>query len=149
MLALLLASLAVQMDVPELARKAELVVHGKVVSAESSWQDGRIVTRSTLRIDETLKGKHAAKLQVLTLGGAVGDLAQNVPGEAALAPGEEVVLFLVKTSGALRVLGLAQGKFHVAADGTAAQDLAGLDGAGPALKLPLTALRKQIARRAR
>jgi hypothetical protein len=141
---LLLASLAVHMGVPELAQRADRVVHGTVTAQRSFWQDGRIVTRSTLRVSEWLKGPKGA-VEVDTLGGAVDDLAQDVPGEARLAKDEEVVLFLVKASGALRVLGLAQGKFHVEGK-RVMQDLSGLhDESQPTT---LRALKADVARNA-
>ena len=75
---------------------------------------GRIVTDVEVAVDEVLAGSVASGSVWVSLpGGTVGELRQHVSGAPRLEPGEEVVLFLARGTEGLRVVGLAQGAFHV------------------------------------
>src|SRR5262245_9775348 len=124
-LALLLAVVQA-VDLPTMCHDATRIVHGVVVAEESAWQGGIIVTRVTIAVRRTLKGPAAKTIVVSRLGGVVGGIGQVAPGEATLARGDEVVVFLEPIAGELHVVGMAQGVFHVAPDGRAAQRLGGL-----------------------
>ena len=110
------ASVAAEMDLAQLCRAADAVIHGTVVSGESAWEDGVIVTRSTVRVWRSLKGAAGGQVAVRTLGGVVGGIGQLASGEAALRPGEEVLLFLEAAGPAYRPVGMAQGAFRVRRD---------------------------------
>ena len=130
------ASVVAEMDLAELCRAADAVIHGTVVSAESAWENGAIVTRSTVTVWRSLKGAARGQVVVRTLGGAVGGIGQRASGEAALAPGEEVLLFLEAAGSELRPVGMAQGAFRVGRDPktgakAARRDLDGLAVARP------------------
>lgn len=125
------ASVVAEMDLAALCRAADAVVHGTVVSAESAWEGGVIVTRSRVEVSRSLKGAARGQVVVRTLGGVVDGIGQLASGEAALAPGEEVVLFLERAGPELRSVGMSQGAFHVTRDpasgeATAWRDLGGL-----------------------
>ena len=110
------ATTLVQMDLPELTRSADVIVHGTVRRLESRWSgDGRlIVTDVEIQVTETLKGEAPGTLVVTQPGGRVGDIAQRVSGLASFTPSEEVVVFLARPGGRdFRVVGLAQGKYQV------------------------------------
>lgn len=163
------ATIAVKLDVDGLATAADTIVMGRVESRTSRWEGQRIVTDYDVKVAlPVLGGADAgAVVTVQTLGGRVDDLAQVVHGTPGFIVGEDVLLFLqtVKGRPALRVVGMAQGRFALArdADGVvwATQDITGLglaqvtgvvDGkqtakmlAHPeAIRLPLTALLGQV-----
>ena len=102
--------------VEELARQADLVLHG-VVTAKTCVRDpeGRIVTRVQLEVSDVWKG--ALRTNAFTIvhgGGQMGNIRSEVSGQVEYSVGEEVVAFLVLNQRREGVtLGLAQGKFHV------------------------------------
>jgi hypothetical protein len=119
------ATTMLRVDLPELARTADAIVHGTVRRVESRWSgDGRrIITDVEIQVSETLKGQAGGSVLVTQPGGRVGDIGQMVSGLASFAPGEEVVLFLERRgTRAFRVAGMAQGKYKVqrSEDGTRA-----------------------------
>ena len=119
------------LDLPDLCRLADVVVHGLVIEARSGWEGRRIITRVTVGVAEMVKGVPAATVSVRRLGGSVGGMGMSVAGEAALAPGDEVVLFLARQPDGYVMVGMAQGVFRVAADARtgerrARQELEGL-----------------------
>ncbi len=71
----------------------------------------RIVTDVVLEVSEVAKGdlSEGERMEVLLLGGAVGELGMQVSGEAVLEPGEEYLLFLRRWNGTRRPVGMAQG----------------------------------------
>lgn len=78
-----------------LARHSDAVVLGTCKTAESSWQEGVIVTRAIVRRHETLRGAApATEIFVHTLGGTIGDVTMAASHGATLSPGETAVLFL-------------------------------------------------------
>jgi hypothetical protein len=66
-----------------------------------------------VRVAGALKGAAGKEIVVRHLGGVVHGIGQKVFGEAGLASGEEVVLFLRRIQGGYRTVGMAQGKFRV------------------------------------
>ena len=101
----------------DLVKGADLVLLGTALDSESSWQGGRILTRVRVQVEEVWAGIAPATgiVEVVTLGGVVGDLGQMVSGEASIARHDRVVLFLARQNGVFRVLGMAQGVFRVLA----------------------------------
>jgi hypothetical protein len=101
----------------DLVTGADLVVLGSAISAQSYLSGGRILTRVTITVGEVWSGvtPESPTIDVVTLGGVVGDIGQLVSGEAAIPVGSQVVLFLVRQGDVLRVLGLSQGLFRVVA----------------------------------
>jgi hypothetical protein len=97
----------------ELARAADVVVVGRVAEGAAAWRGTRIVTTHRVRVEATWRGKAAAEIHVVTLGGVVGELGQHVAGEARLTEGERAVLYLVRdAAGDYHPVGLWQGVFH-------------------------------------
>ncbi len=156
-----LASSAVQMDVPALARAASDIVHARVASTRSAWTDDhrRLVTFVEVDVLQGWKGQAAGKLTVVQQGGERDGFGQTVAGVATLTVGEELVLFLERQGPLYRVVGLSQGVYRVqsAADGTGSRAVpAGLEGlqlmapAGkvlsPRTPLPLEELRSAVRR---
>ena len=61
--------------------------------ATSVWENGRIATYTRAHVDRVLAGSASNEVWIKTLGGAVGDVGQNVDGEAVLRPGRQSVVF--------------------------------------------------------
>ncbi len=100
----------------ELTRRADLIVHGQVVSqsARREAPGHDIWTTTTLRVQDSLEG--AAPADVITfeqLGGTAGGITELIPGDATFQPGEEVIVFLKKTPRGFVLYGFSQGKFTV------------------------------------
>ncbi|MBI5511217.1 MAG: hypothetical protein HY903_20850 [Deltaproteobacteria bacterium] len=97
---------------------AGLVVLGHPLARTAFWDGGRILTRVTLAVDETWAGTPpaAGTLDVVLLGGIVGDLGQTVSGEARIPDAGLVVAALQQVEGRWRVLGMSQGLFEVRAE---------------------------------
>ena len=85
-------------SIEQLARQADIVVIGQVISATGEWAAGRatIQTRVALTVTESLKGTAASPLTFTHLGGRVGDEASAVGGGPEFVPGERVLVFLTR-----------------------------------------------------
>ena len=116
-----------RLAVDELAARAVVVVRGHVV-ATAVVRDPGLETDSTVVVDECLAGPCPARLAVRRHGGELDDDGLAVGGEAELAAGDEVVLF-VRVDGHqhARVLGGVQGLWRVDDDGLVVRDLRGHD----------------------
>ena len=64
------------------------------VSASSLWEDGRIATYTKVHVARVVAGTPTADVWVKTLGGVVGDIGQQVEGEAVLLVGQQSLVFL-------------------------------------------------------
>lgn len=97
----------------DLADRADLVIRGRVVASAPS-ADGPLATDSAVLVDECLAGACPIALVVRRRGGERDGLGLWVDGEAALAPGTEVVLYLrTDARGRLRVVGGVQGELRI------------------------------------
>lgn len=115
------ASVAVCASLDDLARGSSAIARVTALDRESTWEDGRIVTYSRVRVDAVIAGATPAgarELRIRTLGGRVGNIGQSVEGEPALLPAESSIVFVKEraTGGAMIVLGRAQGQLLVRRD---------------------------------
>ena len=130
------ATVARRAPLSDLVQRADLVVVATVGATESFWRDQRILTRVELGIEDVWHGRADQRIEVVTLGGTVGDIGQIVHGAPRLSPGARVVLFLrARASGELRVLELSQGVFYVERSGVR-RDFHGLRLVGDAPPVP-------------
>lgn len=116
------ATTLLRVDVDDLARRAPVVVRGKVAKVQSHWSGDhmRILTDVDITVDEALKGTPEQTVRITQPGGTVGDIGQKIAGLASFKEGEQVVVFLERQSSpGYRVAGMAQGKFKLtpASDG--------------------------------
>jgi hypothetical protein len=113
------ATLMEALDLATLVDRSDDVVVARAVRKSSRWMGERIVTDVVLEISEVAKGDRSEgeALQVLLLGGAVGELGMRVAGEAGLEPGHEYLLFLRRWNGTSRPVGMAQGALPVQRSG--------------------------------
>jgi hypothetical protein len=84
----------------ELITAASEIVVGEVVASEARFEGRLVVTRSTVQVEESLKGAPGARLEVTQLGGTavhpvIGvSITMDVSSYTAFRPGEKVVLFV-------------------------------------------------------
>ena len=110
------ATTVLRLDVSELVKRSELIVIADVVETKAEMIQGRVHTRATLAIKDTLKGEKHNAIDLLHLGGRTPDLVTYVPGMPSFEKGEHLLLFLnqPKDQKFFVVVGLEQGKFTVA-----------------------------------
>jgi hypothetical protein len=104
------------MDFPELAASADAIVHGRVLSVEARWMDGRrrIESLVTIEVAEYLRGDFGSPLVVRVPGGNLGGYQSVFVGAPTFDEGEEVILFLGAKGPSLPfVVGLNQGVYRV------------------------------------
>lgn len=108
----------VRMSLSQLSQASNTIVLGHVASQESRWNRARtrIMTYTTVTLDQALKGQPPATLTVEQPGGTVGNFHVRVPGTALFRPQAQYVLFLQSANarpGMYRVVGMVQGAFRV------------------------------------
>jgi hypothetical protein len=124
-------------EIPELARRAQLIVRAKVLE-KSIQRDGagRIYTEFKLAVSEVWKGDpKSTLLKVVRGGGTFGEERDFALDEVSYNIGEDVVAFLVwNDRGQAITLMLSQGKFHIAND----------EATNPPKKIPLADLKQSV-----
>ena len=147
------AATVVRLDLDGLVQASHTIVLGAVESSEPYWTpDGRLIlTRTTIRIGETLKGTDGRTIEITTMGGTIGDTTLHVAGMPVFFPNEEAVVFVEDTGAYRVVVGLGQGKFSIGG-GMVANNISNLEFAGGAkasttrmsLELLLTEIRSRV-----
>lgn len=110
------ATVAVQMSRAELVAQSDLVVRATVVGVTSRWNEdqSQIISLTTLRVSETVKGANVESLLTLRqLGGEVDGLVSRISGNPVLHQGQEAVFFLRRGPGVVYLTGLSQAVFYV------------------------------------
>ncbi len=129
------ATTVLRVPLEEMARACDLVVQARVQAVQPTTapdDERRISTTVRLEILRVLKGHPTAPALTLTLpGGRTDRWTLLIPGMPHFQKGEEVVLFLERTSAGLRPAGLSLGTFRVRRDpqsgrARAVRDLRGL-----------------------
>jgi hypothetical protein len=117
------ATVARALSLSELVHQSGHGFVGTPGDSFSRWETigkrSRIVTYTSVRADYALdvRGPGTAEVMVRTLGGAVGDIGQTVPGEALLVKGEPTAVFVQAIAQDLFVVtGMAQGLYPVRPD---------------------------------
>lgn len=110
------AALARSLRLEELVSHSTNVVVGHCTSAEARWNDDhtQIVTVARYDVADDLKGDLRGSVDVVTLGGEVGDVGMYVSGMPTFSAGDDSVLFLTAGDAGYEVVGMSQGKFKVA-----------------------------------
>jgi hypothetical protein len=153
------ATTMVARSVEDLSRASESIVRATTLSTRSAWdaQHRHIVTTVRLRALEKVAGRIEAstEFEVQQSGGIVDGIEEMVIGAPTFAPGEEVVLFLVRDpkKDGLTIAEMAQGKLEVMRDAAGRdhlgqRDLAGVDwvqGTGPNRVSNLATLRARVS----
>jgi len=122
------ATTLVKMSFGDLARDADAVVVGTVISIEGEWGPDLNFIRSnvTLQVERQFRGQTADTIVLRNPGGFVGGEGQRAHGAAEFEVGEKVLVFLTTwEDGTPKVLGYAQGKSRVIEDGQGREGLVG------------------------
>ena len=103
----------------ELIARSSAIVRGKVLSSSTSLSGAIVYTHYTVQVSERFKGPAGATVDVAVPGGTVNNMKQTFAGTPTFHPGDEFVFFLwTSKSGLNSVLGLTQGLFSLASDGS-------------------------------
>lgn len=116
------------MDMDQLTRKAEIVLHAKVLGSQCQQDaEGRVYTRIELQVHEVWKGSvKSSPFVVVHGGGSLQGRHTVISGQVEYSAGDEVVAFLVLNQRQEGVtLGLAQGKFSVWTDSATGKQMVG------------------------
>jgi hypothetical protein len=103
----------------DLGEQSPLVVRGRVQSVESYWntKHTKIFTRTRIAVYETYKGNAPPTVDLVQMGGIVGNVKVTVQGALQWRVGEEVLLFAEPyDAGSYQVSGFSQGKFTIERD---------------------------------
>jgi MYXO-CTERM domain-containing protein len=111
------ATSARRLPLTSLAQASTLALRGQVAEQRVVKRDDRVYTESVVRVGECWKGTCGASILIRQLGGEIDGQGLSIEGSAALAVGDEVVLFLrVRKDGAFSPVGMAQGVFQITRD---------------------------------
>jgi hypothetical protein len=116
------ATTLLRMDLNTLTRSAEIIARVRCVHSETRWESESIWTFDDFDVLETFKGAPPQTLRVRLPGGRVDRVEVKIEGVPAFTSGEEVILFVERTSaGDYGVTSWAQGTFRIrrSADGGA------------------------------
>jgi len=102
----------------DLVKRAEAIVIATAMESHSEMRDGGgIVTVATLRVERLLKGSVGDSIQLVELGGAVGDRRTFVPGAPRYEDGKRYLVFLhTNNAGEWMTFGFGLGKFEFISD---------------------------------
>lgn len=109
------ATISRAVEFEEKVEGAASIVVGKVIAQESRWDASRnwILTYSTFAVEKTLKGQPAQQITIVTPGGTVGNMTQDVVGVPKFRQGEENVVFVRNSQAGPTVAFLEQGNYKV------------------------------------
>ncbi len=117
-LAPLPAATLAKLSLGDMATKSTAIVRAKVLDSYTTMTGSVVFTHYKLQVSERWKGQ--AVSEVAVRGGIAKGVQQLVPGAPRFNKGDEYVFFLwAGTDGVNQVIGLTQGMFAVAADGSA------------------------------
>lgn len=114
------ATVAIYMDMPSLVERAEVIVHGEVVSQKSTFDQARQLSllQTTIKVKHAYLGQPGKELIVQQLGGEHEGNTTKIAGDAIFKEKEQVVLFLNKGEDKIHYLtSLGQSKFTLRAEG--------------------------------
>jgi predicted Fe-Mo cluster-binding NifX family protein len=86
--------------IKKLSQGADVIITGKVSQRKSAWNESKtkIYTKTTLQVEEYLKGKNNGNLlEITSPGGEVGEIGEIYTHMPKFEENEEVLLFLKKS----------------------------------------------------
>ncbi len=109
------ATIARAVEFDDKVEHAAGIVVGECIAQTSRWDPAHnwILTYSTFRIEKTLKGAPAQEITIVTPGGTVDNIAQEVIGVPHFREGEQHALFVRNSKAGPTVLYLEQGDYKV------------------------------------
>ena len=103
-----------------LVEESTAVVVETPIESKSVWENGHIVTYTKVHVDRLVAGSAPSEVWVETLGGVVGEIGQQVEGEAVLRTEHQSLLFLSAYQTGYVVTARGQGQFPIAPDASGA-----------------------------
>jgi dolichyl-phosphate-mannose--protein O-mannosyl transferase len=108
-------------DVKSMSKNADLIITGKVVEQNSSWNENntRIYTQATIRVEEYIKGgNNTGSIIVSYPGGEVGEVGELYSHMPRFEDNEDVLVFLKKDdkNTNYKVVNGEEGKINVLTD---------------------------------
>jgi hypothetical protein len=110
------ASVSFTVVLDALVQESSVAVVETPIESKSVWENGRIITYTKVHVDRVLAGTAPTEVWVETLGGVVGDIGQQVEGEAVLRAGQQSLLFLSPYESGYVVTARGQGQFPIVRD---------------------------------
>jgi hypothetical protein len=112
------AATLVQLSLTDMIQQSTAIEHAKVVSSWAAFSGPVIYTHYRLQVSERWKGSAIA--EIVVFGGVANGVRQAYAGTPQFNPGDDFVFFLwTNKAGMTHVVGLTQGLFAVAQDGSA------------------------------
>jgi hypothetical protein len=103
----------------DMMAKSTAIVRGTVTGSRAVFTGRDIHTYYAIQVAETLKGAAKSSIELVVPGGVANNLRMSYSGAPTLNQGDEYVFFLwTSRAGVTQVLGLTQGLFTVAPDGS-------------------------------
>lgn len=127
------ATTAVIHDIQTMTHKSGVVVQAKVVGQKVTQDaNGRIITLTTLRVEDGMKGATTGQdLTIYQVGGELNGRVMRLQGASVYRKGEDLVLFAVPYQDKMIVsYGLGLGKFNISskkAEYQVVEDIHGLE----------------------
>jgi hypothetical protein len=114
-----------QLSLDDMIQQSTGIVRAKVTGSASRLHGQNIYTYYHLQVLESAKGGAGRELDVAVPGGTLNGKREMVPGAPALTTGSQYVVFLwTGSSGMTQIIGLSQGLFLAASDGSGRINLA-------------------------
>lgn len=109
------ATIAQAVRFDDKVENAAAIVVGECVAQRSQWDAAHnwILTYSTFRVEQTLKGAPTQEITIVTPGGTVDNIAQEIIGVPRFREGEQHALFVRNSQAGPTVLYLEQGDYKV------------------------------------
>jgi hypothetical protein len=112
----------------EIVAQAEMIVTGRVLARRCEWKglgsERRIVTVVTMEVQAAHKGTPPARMELIFLGGTVGDTTLEVAGVPQFQVGERSILFVEKNGRKFCPLaGIYHGKLTIERDARTGREI--------------------------
>ncbi len=130
------ATILEKIDFDRLCKTADRIVLGTCTEKSSGWDEKKttILTTYTFQVKQTLQGDASETVDVVTLGGIVGNQGMQVAGSPSFRNGDDYVLFLTRgEDGSYTCLGWTQGRYEVHRDAQTGEETVLGDTSGASL----------------
>jgi hypothetical protein len=108
-----------QLTMTDLIGKSTAIVRGTVTDSWAALTGSIIYTHYKVQASETFKGPSQSSVEIVVPGGVVNNRSQSFSGSPTLNKGDQFVFFLwTSRAGLTQIMGLTQGLFAIAPDGS-------------------------------
>jgi hypothetical protein len=117
----LLCATLERLSLDDMTTKSTVIVRGKVTGSYAAFAGtGPVIyTHYSIQVSEWFKGLGPSSVDIVVPGGIVNNVRQSFSGAPAFNVGDEFVFFLwTSKAGLTQVIGLTQGLFSLAQDGS-------------------------------